>query len=158
MGFFSTARQGRRDDAELGKGLWRRAHDRFNRGLDRYHQVLEGVEDETLYGELIDIANELSALAPRVREICVEAQRRFPSNGLDIPGPLAGVHRALSTAGNSLAMTAEAAAMLRLAVGPVPAGAVSVRRRAESVLEHVLDAERRLAEAGGGGGIPSIPG
>ena len=77
----------------------------------------------------------------------MEAQRRFPSNGLDIPGPLAGVHRALSTAGNSLAMTAEAAAMLRLAVGPVPAGAASVRRRADSVLEQVHDAERRLAEA-----------
>src|SRR3954468_10838899 len=88
LGFFSTARQGRKDDAELGKGLWRRAHDRFNRGLDRYHQVLEGVDDEVLYGELVDIADQLSALAPRVRRICVEAQRRFPSSGLDIPGPL----------------------------------------------------------------------
>ena len=155
MGFFSAARQGRRDDVELGKGLWRRAHDRFNRGLDRYHQVLEGFEDETLYGELADIANELAALAPRVRQVCVEAQRRYPSNGLDIPGPLAGVHRALSTAGNSLAMTAEAAAMLRLAVGPVPAGAASVRRRAESVMEQVHDAERRLAEATGSGATPT---
>jgi hypothetical protein len=36
--------------------------------------------------------------------------------------------------------------MLRLAVGPVPAGAESVRRRAASVLEQVDDAERRLAE------------
>ena len=147
MGFFSAARQGRKDDAELGKGLWRRAHDRFTRGLDRYHQVLEGVEDEALYGELLEVADELSALSGRVREICVEAQRRAPSEGLDIPGPLAGVHRALSTAGNSLATTAEAAAMLRLAVGPVPAGAESVRRRAASVLEQVNDAERRLAEA-----------
>ncbi|WP_427133895.1 hypothetical protein [Pseudarthrobacter sp. S9] len=147
MGLFSAARQGRKDDAELGKGLWRRAHDRFNRGLDRYHQVLEGVEDEDLYGELVEIGNELSALSARVRWICVEAQRRSPSDGLDIPGALAGVHRSLSTAGNSLATTAEAAAMLRLAVGPVPAGSASVRRRAESVLEQVGDAERRLAEA-----------
>lgn len=147
MGFFSAARQGRKDDAELGKGLWRRANDRFTRGLDRYHQVLEGVEDEALYAELLGIANELSALSGRVRQVCVEAQRRSPSEGLDIPGPLAGVHRALSTAGNSLATTAEAAAMLRLAVGPVPAGAESVRRRAASVLEQVNDAERRLAEA-----------
>lgn len=147
MGFFSAARQGRKDDAELGKGLWRRAHDRFVRGLDRYHQVLEGVEDEALYAELVEIANELSALAGRVRQICVEAQRRSPSDGLDIPGALAAVHRSLSTAGNSLAMTAEAAAMLRLAVGPVPVGAASVRRRAESVVEHIDDAERRLADA-----------
>jgi len=147
MGFFSAARQGRKDDAELGKGLWRRAHDRFVRGLDRYHQVLEGVEDETLYNELVEIANQLSDLAVRVREVCTEAQRRSPSEGLDIPGNLAAVHRALSTAGNSLAMTAEAAAMLRLAVGPVPVGAASVRRRAENVVEHVEDAERQLAAA-----------
>ncbi|HEX9085971.1 MAG TPA: hypothetical protein VF867_00410 [Arthrobacter sp.] len=147
MGFFSAARQGRKDDAELGKGLWRRAYDRFTRGLDRYHQILEGVEDEALYAELLEIANELSALSVRVRQVCVEAQRRSPSDGLDIPGALAGVHRALSTAGNSLATTAEAAAMLRLAIGSVPAGAESVRRRAASVLEQVNDAERRLAAA-----------
>lgn len=151
MGFFSAARQGRKDDAELGKGLWRRAHDRFTRGLDRYHQILEGVEDEALYAELLQIANELTELSGRVRRICVEAQRRAPSDGLDIPGTLTGVHRALSTAGNSLATTAEAAAMLRLAVGPVQAGTESVRRRAQTVLEHVEDADRRLAETDVGG-------
>ncbi|XAS68448.1 hypothetical protein V3C33_03805 [Micrococcaceae bacterium Sec5.7] len=147
MGFFTAARQGRKDDTELGTGLWRRAHDRFHRGLDRYHQVLEGVEDEQLYGELVEVANELAGLSLRVRNVCIEAQRISPSDGLDIPGALAGVHRSLSKAGNSLATTAEAAAMLRLAVGPVPVGAVSVRRRAESVFEQITDAERRLAEA-----------
>ena len=146
VAFFAAARQGRKDDAELGKGLWRRAHDRFHRGLDRYHQVLEGVEDDQLYAELVEIANDLADLSVRVREVCVEAQRRSPSDGLDIPGALAGVHRSLSKAGNSLATTAEAAAMLRLAVGPVPVGAASVRRRAESVFEQIADAERRLAE------------
>lgn len=147
MGFFTAARQGRKDDAELGKGLWRRAHDRFHRGLDRYHQVLEGVEDDELYAELVEIANALGALSERVRTVCVEAQRLSPSDGLDVPGALAGVHRALSKAGNSLATTAEAAAMLRLAVGPVPVGAASVWRRAESVFEQVADAERQLSEA-----------
>ncbi len=151
MGFFTAARQGRKDDAELGKGLWRRAHDRFHRGLDRYHQVLEGVEDEQLYAELVEVANELAELLERVRAVCVEAQRRSPSDGLDVPGALAGVHRSLSKAGNSLATTAEAAAMLRLAVGPVPVGAVSVRRRAESVSEQVADAERRLSDGAGSG-------
>ncbi|MGO4433940.1 hypothetical protein AB4Y88_11765 [Paenarthrobacter sp. RAF9] len=146
MGFFGDVRQGRKDDVELGKGLWRRAHDRFHRGLDRYHQVLEGVDDEQLYNELVVIANELAGLSPRVRAICVEAQRRSPSDGLDVPGALAGVHRALSKAGNSLATTAEAAAMLRLAVGPVPVGALSVRRRAEAVFEQVADAERELSQ------------
>jgi len=144
LGFFSAARQGRKDDVELGKGLWRRAHDRFHRGLDRFHQVLEGVEDDQLYGELVDIANQLAALLPRVRAVCMEAQRRVPSDGLDIPAALADVHRSLSKAGNSLATTAEAAAMLRLAVGPVPVGAASVHRRAEAVFQQVDDAERQL--------------
>ncbi|MBB6406117.1 hypothetical protein HNP00_003449 [Arthrobacter sp. AZCC_0090] len=106
--------------------------------------MLEGVEDEQLYVELVVIANELADLSSRVRAVCVEAQLQAPSDGLDIPGSLAGVHRALSKAGNSLATTAEAAAMLRLAVGPVPVGAVSVRRRAEAVYEHVDEAERLL--------------
>jgi len=146
VGFFGAVQQGRKDDVELGKGLWRRAHDRFHRGLDRYHQVLEGVDDEQLYNELVVIANELAGLSPRVRAICVEAQRRSPSDGLDVPGALAGVHRALSKAGNSLATMAEAAAMLRLAVGPVPVGALSVHRRAEAVFEQVADAERELSK------------
>lgn len=148
MGFFGAAKQGRKDDAELGKGLWRRAHDRFLRGLDRFHQVLEGVEDDELYAELVEVANELGSLLERVRAVCMEAQRRSPSEGLDVPVALSGVHRSLSKAGNSLATTAEAAAMLRLAVGPVPVGAASVRRRAEAVLEQVADAERRLREEG----------
>ncbi|MCA4134462.1 hypothetical protein [Arthrobacter sp. M4] len=144
MGFLGAVRQGRKDDAELGKGLWRRAHDRFIRGLDRYHQVLEGFEDDPLYLELVEVANALADLSSRVRVVCIEAQRRCPSDGLDVPGSLAGVHRALSRAGNSLATTAEAAAMLRLAVGPVPVGAVSVWRRAEAVAEQVEAAEQLL--------------
>lgn len=142
MGFVKAALANRRDDAELGKGLWRRAHDRFRRGLDRYHQVLEGIDDDVLYSEMLVIANALAELLPRVRAVCTEAQRRAPSDGLDIPGELADVHRALSRAGNALATTAEAAAMLRLAVGPVPVGALSVQRRAATVLEHVEEAER----------------
>lgn len=150
MGLFSAARRGRKDDAELGKGLWRRAHDRFARGLDRYHQVLEGVEDEVLHAELAGIGDELTAGFARVRRICVEAQLRSPSSGLEIPGALAAVHRALSVAGNSLATTAEAAAMLRLGVVPASAGVESVRRRADAVLAHVDDAERRLADGSPG--------
>lgn len=158
MGFLSAARQGRKDDTELGRGLWRRAHDRFQRGLDRFHQVLEGVEDDQLYGELLDIANELAALLVRVRAVCMEAQRRSPSEALDIPDSLSGVHRALSKAGNSLATTAEAAAMLRLAVGPVPVGAASVRRRADAVVEQIADAEAALSAAGPDPGpSPEIP-
>src|SRR4029453_13352760 len=74
VGFFGAVRQGRKDDLELGKGLWRRAHDRFHRGLDRYHQVLEGVDDDQLYNELVEIANELAELSPRSEEQTSESQ------------------------------------------------------------------------------------
>ena len=111
MALFGTLRAKRRDEAELGKGIWRRTHDRYVRGLDRYHQVLEMTEGE-LYEELVVVANALASGLPRVRALCTAAQRRFPSEGLDVPGGGAtAVHRRLSRAGNALATTAEAAAM-----------------------------------------------
>lgn len=148
MALFAAARQGRKDDAELGTGVWRRAHDRFRRGLDRYHQILEGVEDDAVYNDLAALANELAQLLPRVRECCIAAQAQHPSEGLDIPGALLQVHRALSRAGNALATTAEAAAMARLdgeRWGIASAGLDNVRRRAEVVAEDVTEAERLLA-------------
>ncbi|THJ65064.1 hypothetical protein E8P82_13115 [Arthrobacter echini] len=146
--FFAAARQGRRDDAELGTGVWRRAHDRFRRGLDRYHQILEGTEDDALYNELVVVADQLGGLLPRVRRVCVSAQSSSPSTGLDIPGALLQVHRALSRAGNALATTAEAAAMTRLdgeRWDVTSAGLDSVRRRAQLVFDDVEEAERALA-------------
>ncbi|MFJ3959036.1 hypothetical protein [Arthrobacter sp. NPDC090010] len=140
MGLFSELRQARRDDADLGKGLWRRAHDRFRRGLDRFHQVLDGVNDDALYAQLLPVADELAALLPRVRAICVAAQELAPSEGLDIPPEQAALHRALSRAGNDLATAAQAATMARLGSGDVP----SVRRRAEVVTALIEDAERLL--------------
>ena len=147
MEFFGAARQARRDDKELGKGIWRRTHDRFKRGLDRYHQVLEGVSDDALYSQLVAIANELSAQLPQVRGCCMHAQQLRPSEGLDIPGGnLAAVHRSLSKAGNSLAAAAEAAAMARLATTPEASrdAAESVRRRAAIVVDDVTEALRLL--------------
>lgn len=138
MGLFSELRQARRDDAELGKGLWRRAHDRFRRGLDRFHQVLDGVSDDALYAELLPIADELAGLLPRVRAICVAAQRTTPSDGLDIPPELARLHRLLSRAGNDLATAAQAATMARLGTTDVD----SVRRRAAVVGSLVSEAEQ----------------
>lgn len=154
MALFAAARQGRKDDAELGKGVWRRAHDRFRRGLDRYHQILEGVQDEELYAELVPVANALADLLPRVRVICTQAQRIAPSQGTDVPASreayLSDVHRALSKAGNALATTAEAVAMARLQgpAAPAVAPVESVKRRAEAVFDGVDDAERQLAKGG----------
>lgn len=148
MGFFTAARQGRKDDAELGTGVWRRAHDRFRRSLDRYHQILEGVADDDVYNQLALLANDLGPLLDRVRAVCVTAQASSPSEGMDIPGALTPVHRALSRAGNALATTAEAAAMARLdgeRWGLASAGVENVRRRAELVEEDIAEAERQLA-------------
>ncbi len=147
MALFAAARQGRKDDTELGKGVWRRAHDRFTRGLDRYHQMLEGVEDDALYNELALVANDLATLLPRVRAVCAGAQKQLPSAGQDIPGGLIAVHRALSRSGNSLAAAAEAAAMSRLEGerwGIASAGGDNGRRRAALVEEDVAEAERVL--------------
>ena len=155
MALFAAARQGRKDDTQLGKGVWRRAHDRFTRGLDRYHQMLEGVEDDAVYNELVTVANVLSELLPRVREVCMSAQRRQPSDGQNIPGALIAVHRALSRSGNSLAATAEAAAMSRLEAerwGFASAGLENVHRRAQLVAEDILEAERALKAAVSGPG------
>lgn len=150
MGLFSAARQGKRDDTELGKGVWRRAHDRFQRGLDRFHQMLEGVAEEgpgreAAYEAIVPVANALADLLPQVRSLCVTAQQLGPSIGMDIPsgdgGYLNDVHRELSRAGNALATAAEAVAMVRLGVGDVAA----VERRAAIVHDHIARATEILA-------------
>lgn len=147
-GLFGGTRQGKRDDAELGKGVWRRVHDRFRRGLDRFHQMLEGIEEDAVgpastqklsdnYAAIVPVANGLAGLLPQVRRIAVQAQTLAPSEGMEIPagkgGQLNDVHRELSRAGNALAAAAEAVAMVRLGAGDVSA----VERRALIVHEHL---------------------
>nr|WP_281430135.1 hypothetical protein [Kocuria marina] len=121
VGFFSDYRATRRDERELGEGVWRRAHDRFKRGLDRYHQILESVRDPELRAAAVPVANDLADLLPRVRAVCMEAHVRAPSRSQDIPhstdGYLSDVHRQLSRAGNSVAQAAEALTMARFAAG-----------------------------------------
>ena len=123
MGFFGDYRATRRDERELGDGVWRRAHDRFKRGLDRYHQILESVRDPELRAAAVPVANELAELLPRVRAVCMEAHVRAPSQTQDIPhsssGYLSDVHRQLSRAGNAMAQTAEALTMARFAASGV---------------------------------------
>ena len=148
--------QSRRDDAELGKGIWRRSHDRFIRGIDRFHQVLErlaGTESSASMIELIvPDANELADLIPRVRAVAMEAHRLVPSDG-DIPasqfGTYSDLNRALSKAGNAVALCAEALAMARC-FGECTTGCdrqVSVHRRVETVVQHVQEAERLIQRA-----------
>lgn len=142
MAIFAAFRAAKRDDGELGKGVWRRAHDRFRRGLDRFHQMLEGVQDEDLREALVPIANDLADLLPRVRRICQRAQQAAPSESLDVPaGRFPGVHRELTKAGNALATAAEAVAMVRLQELAPDA----VERRAAQVKAHIAAAENAAA-------------
>jgi hypothetical protein len=149
--------QGRRDSADMGQGVWRRAHDRFRRGLDRFHQVLERVDDETSLESLIPSANRLADLLPEVRAVAAGAHRLAPSESTDVPaspdGHYADLHRALSKAGNSLALCAEALAMMRCD-GACAGGCSkteSVERRVVTVEEQVAEAARILRVAQGSG-------
>lgn len=130
MKLFTRRRRARRLDRDLGKGLWRQAHDRYVRGLDRYHQVIEGIEDDAVYNQLVLIGDELSEQLAEVYELCRKAHEKHPGEGMNVPGGARSLHSALSRAANHLATAAEAAAMVRLGSAEVTA----VRRRADQVL------------------------
>lgn len=145
--------QKRRDDAELGKGLWRRNHDRFVRGLDRFHQILERMPSPEAIELMVPEANALADLLPRVRTIAETAQKIAPSNSNDIPhspkGTYSDLNRALSKAGNSLALCAEALAMMRCSgqCAQDCSGKISVQRRVQTVEEHIAQAETLIKQA-----------
>jgi hypothetical protein len=150
VAIFGAGRGARREDKELGTGVWRRAHDRYGRGLDRFHQVLEGIDDDDLYNALVMVANHLADLQPRVREICMRAQALSPSNANDIPHAVHAVHRSLSKAANDLATAAQSAAIARLdgeRWGVASAGVENVARRADVVVAGIEAAEQDLAAA-----------
>ena len=158
MGFLSEHRAQRRDEKQLGLGVWRRAHDRFRRGLDRFHQVLEQIQDADLQAAAVPAANELADLLPRVRALCTAAQAMAPTNGQDIPGSEGGwlndLHRELSRAGNDMAQAAEALALARFrtpGIDPETARAQrleAVRRRTEAVGGHIVRGEALVQEHG----------
>ncbi|WP_022871954.1 hypothetical protein [Nesterenkonia alba] len=140
---FGRRRRARRKEKDLGTGLWRQAHDRYERGLDRYHQILEGVAENDIHNQLVAIGDQLAEQLPTVYDLCKAAHQRFPAEGMNIPGAARELHSCLTRAANHLATTAEAEAMVRLHHSEVPA----VRRRADQVLACLQDAERALAEA-----------
>ncbi|TLP72893.1 hypothetical protein [Nesterenkonia sphaerica] len=141
MKLFKGRRRAKKIDQELGKGLWRQAHDRYVRGLDRYHQILEGVEDDAVHNELVAIGDQLAEQLPRVYELCRCGERDFPATEMHIPAGAHGLHAGLSRAANHLATTAEAEAMVRLSNGQLD----SVRHRAQQVLDCLSEAESTLS-------------
>ena len=149
-GPFARNRQARRDEKELGTGLWRRSHDWFVRSLDRYWQVVEeartegSVPPEEVNG-LVNAGNVLTDLVPRVRALCVDAHRTHPGEDMEVPAAASEMHRVLSRAANDLATTAQAAALFRLGQAEL----VSVGRRAEKVVAGVDQAEALVRQGPG---------
>ncbi len=135
----SSRRIGSGRDAVLGDGVWRRAHDRFRRAVDRYHQVMEGVPAGAARDHLEQEGTRLAAALDAVHAACADAEAAHPSASLDVPGHRAGpgsgvasrapgtarapgdpedprdLHRRLSRAGGLAAQAAEAAALVRVA-------------------------------------------
>lgn len=142
-----------RGEGHLGTGVWRRAHDRFQRAVDRYHQVIEPVPDGPLRDSLEVVGADLADLLDVARELCLQAQSDAPSSGLDVPaGPDGGapdLHRRVSRAANLAAQAAEAAAMARVAqrTGDDEAGALRLEgaRRAVRDARALLTGGRRGA-------------
>lgn len=141
MKLFGRRRRAKAIEKDLGTGLWRQAHDRYLRGVDRYHQILEGVEDDAVHNQLVTVGDELAEQLYRVYEICRRAREQFPDSEMRIPAGAHAVHSALSRAANHVATTAEAEAMVRLNSGEFQA----VRHRADQVMECLDEAERALS-------------
>jgi hypothetical protein len=143
------------DDVELGTGVWRRAHDRFRRAVDRYHQVIEPVP-RLLPGEaeagglgardrLEVVGGRLAACLDAVRARAVAAHARWPSTELQVPGGGADEHHRLSRAATLAAQAAEAATMVRVAArDTADPGAAAARcaavERAAALVEGELGA------------------
>lgn len=122
-------REERALEAALGEGVWRRAHDRVHRSVDRYHQVLDGVAADgaddpgsRVAQALAGTGAELVAVLDEVRVLALAAQRAAPSEGLDVPAVPASaglpdeLHRRLSRVGTAVATAAEAATMARVSL------------------------------------------
>ncbi|MGO4298373.1 hypothetical protein [Glutamicibacter sp. MCAF14] len=146
MAFFSRLRAERAATRELGEGVWRRAHDRFQRSLDRVFQVVEGVSDDQVYNQLVKEANEMAVLLPTVRQLCCAAHRMTPSNDDTIPQLTSAAHRSLTKSANDLATTAQVIAMMRMqAEAGEPIDIEAVRHRAQLVKEDLERAAQLLA-------------
>lgn len=141
------------DDLELGSGVWRRVHDRFRRAVDRYHQVIEPVPDGSARERLEAAGARLADCLDQVRQRCVAAQERWPSDRLQIPGAGTGEHARVSKGATVAAQAAEAATMVRVALRDPTVEPAVVEARCAAVDRAVRGVERGLD----GGGWPASP-
>lgn len=143
------------DDLALGTGVWRRAHDRFVRAVDRFHQVIEPVAPGEARDRLELAGARLAACLDQVRQRCVDAQARWPSSALEIPGAGSGEHARLSKGATVAAQASQAATMVRVGLRP---GAEDDRPGAEELRLAAVDRAVTGVERGlAGGGWPATP-
>lgn len=154
----------RRGPDPLGEGVWRRAHDRFRRAVDRYHGVLEQLPETGPRARLERTGAELAAALDTVHAICVRAQALAPSTGDDVPGGPGGVlldvHRDLTRSATLAAQAAEAVTLTGVALRGAqvsrataagtagdesPARVAAAARAADQARAHVTRAEALLA-------------
>lgn len=158
FGLLSSRRRKRRDDAELGLGVWRQNHDRFTRAVDRFFEVVVGIDADrgepdgscAPREELAALTGKLNDEADAVRRICVAGQRRAPTDGMTVPGGdarLGDIRRDVSKAGAMVAQAAQAALLVRVALrnGETPDAAPAVRA-VESAAADVAAAEQALPQ------------
>lgn len=131
--------------ASLGTGVWRRAHDRYRRAVDRYHQMLEPVPAGPVRDRLEAEGARLAGALDEVVLICQRAQSYWDSAGLDIPPGGDAVHRALSRGATSAAQAAESVAMASVAARA--ADPVSAAARGDSAGRAVAQSVASVAAA-----------
>lgn len=143
-------RRGPRVDP-LGEGVWRRAHDRFVRAVDRVHMALDGVPRGDVRDALADVASRLAALVEVVHAVCASAQQAAPSAAHEVPGGPDGrfldVHRALSRAATLTAQASEAMTMARVELsGPLDSVDVAAAHRYVPAAARAADAAAALVQ------------
>jgi hypothetical protein len=128
----------------LGAGVWRRAHDRFVRAVERVHQGVDGVPAGAVHDDLADVATRLAALVDDVHRACAAAQAAAPSAASHVPGGGGGryldAHRSLSRAATLTAEAAQATTMARVALsGPPDAADGGAAQRFAAAARHATD-------------------
>lgn len=115
--------------ASLGTGVWRRAHDRYDRAVDRYHQMLEQVPPGAARDSLDGDGARLADALHEVLRLCERGEFLWHSSTFDVPPTAGGVHSALSRAATAAAQAAESAAMAAVAARAGDAGTAGARAR-----------------------------
>jgi hypothetical protein len=145
---------GRHAPDPLGDGVWRRAHDRFRRAVDRYHQVLEQVPAGEARQQLERTGADLAGRLDDVRALCLRAQQLAPSGGDNVPGGHCGtlldVHHALTRAATLSAQAAEAVTLTVVTLraqqpGEAAKGAAAAARAAAQAAQQIERAETMMA-------------